>query len=284
VCIAKSTRGLVAAALLPLLVSNALFAAEGYGTVTFTVEVTGVHNRPTEEGGYRNTEKRRVFQGQARMRYAGAGPSDIWVSESCSGTLEVADKGTYKPLNPFEGWGIVPTAVSGRYDVKPGLGANGCSFNLEYDPTTNRVRINLDQPGPRRLEVVEYTNVSTFRTHLNPFDWSALRKLESAMLPIDGGRTSHSGEWLEKGGEPLAMVSVKRVADEVVETQTRITWQFTGELPAEGKIGAPRPPIPKPDQDPSFQCVKEQAERGVEFLDMEEYERCLEAKQQARRT
>ncbi len=48
-------------------------AEDGFGTVKFTVEVTGTHNVPHADGGFRNTKKTRVFRGQARLRYAGEG-------------------------------------------------------------------------------------------------------------------------------------------------------------------------------------------------------------------
>ncbi len=50
-------------------------AEEGFGTVKFTVEVTGTHNVPHADGGFRNTKKSRVFRGQARVRYVGSGLS-----------------------------------------------------------------------------------------------------------------------------------------------------------------------------------------------------------------
>jgi hypothetical protein len=53
------------------LLSGAAFAQEGYGTVKFTVQVTGLHNVPTAEGGHRNVEKNRIFRGTARLKYAG---------------------------------------------------------------------------------------------------------------------------------------------------------------------------------------------------------------------
>lgn len=48
-------------------------AEEGFGLVKFTVEVTGTHNIPHADGGFRNTQKSRVFRGQARVRYVGGG-------------------------------------------------------------------------------------------------------------------------------------------------------------------------------------------------------------------
>lgn len=272
------------APLLSLAVALPSFATGDRGVVTFTVEVIGAHNRPTEEGGFRNTSKRRVFQGRAEMKYAGASPHDIWVSASCSGLLGVADAGLYKRLNPYEGWGTVPTSITAQYKVEAGaLGADGCSFNIAYDPVNNTARINLDQPGPRRIEVVERTNISSVKTHINPFDWSALRKLESGSIKVEGNRSSHTGVWLEKGGEPVAMDGEKRVAGEVVETSTRIAWQFTRLAPKPGSTGGSAPPIPNPDADPAIQCLKEQEDRGVEIPDSEEFVRCLKEKQKARR-
>lgn len=258
----------------------------------FTVEVNGVHNYPTEEGGYRNTKKRRVFHGKADLKHAGDGPQDVWVSERCSGSLEVADEGRYKRRDQFGGWGEVPTAVTGKHQVEVNApGADGCSFTLMYDRARGSANIVLDQPGPRRIEVVERTNISTIKTHINPFDWSAVRKFESGMIKVAGTRTGHSGEWFVKGGEPIAMAGEKRVKGDVVETSTRVSWQFTGEpLPPRSKgkksydedddkyDSMPLPPFDA-EQEAAFACLLEQQRSGRQMPDPDEFDRCMEEKE-----
>lgn len=53
------------------LMTSPVLAQSGQGVVNFTVEVTGKHNVPNADGGFRNIMKKRVFRGTARLRYAG---------------------------------------------------------------------------------------------------------------------------------------------------------------------------------------------------------------------
>jgi hypothetical protein len=67
----ERTRAIVLCASIAL--TTAAQAEDGFGTVKFTVEVTGTHNVPHADGGFRNTKKSRVFRGQARLKYVGGG-------------------------------------------------------------------------------------------------------------------------------------------------------------------------------------------------------------------
>ncbi len=325
------------------LMAGTALAQEGYGTVTFTVEVTGTHNAPTaEKGGFRNTQKSRIFRGTARLKYAGQGfaappmkgydkasferekdacerkssdendiaacqdevqkrqnaaerkamqhvnpvnsalrtpRTDVWANDSCSGELEVADKGTFRRLNPYEG-GMreVPTSLTAQQTVTAdAAGSDGCSFSLTYDPTTQTAEINVD-PGPLRVEAIEKTNVSVSRTHINPFDWTALRKLEKSNIKVGGTRTGHSGAWIESMGEPIALDGASRVQGEVVETATRITWQFTGQPSPPKRDSVPPPRGPSNDDDPIAGCLKEQEEAGREQPDPLQLMECVQKK------
>jgi hypothetical protein len=241
--------GLAAILTLAAFVSGYALAQEGYGTVTFTVEVAGSHHVPTGEfDGFRYTKKKRVFRGTARLKYAGqsfaapspagydkaaferekdaceqkfsdeekiaacqdevqarqnaaqraamqrvnpaaaamsATPIDVWASESCSGELEVADTGTYRRFDKDERRiSEVPTSLTAKRLVTPDAqGSDGCAFNLTYDPTAKTALINID-PGPLRVEAIEKTNQSIARTHINPFDWSAIRKFEKGDISL----------------------------------------------------------------------------------------------------
>lgn len=285
------------------------FAQEGYGTVKFTVEVTGIHNAPTGEAdGFRNTNKKRVFRGEARLKYAGPGfaapptggddraatqrsnplaamqraRTDIWFSERCSGELEVADSGTYRRIEPYVGMGEVPTSLAAKHVVRPDApGADGCAFNLTYDPNTQTAQINVD-PGPLRIEAVETTNRSSVKTHINPFDWSAVRQFEQDMIKVNGTRTRHSGEWVESQGEPIALSGAKRVSSEVVKTTTKIAWQFTGQLatrPQDDRRG--RTP-PRGGADPQEEaiagCLQEQENAGESRPDPIALMECIQKK------
>lgn len=49
--------------------------ADTYGTITFAIEVSGRHDVPSPDGGFRNIIKRRTFRGTARVRFVGEGVS-----------------------------------------------------------------------------------------------------------------------------------------------------------------------------------------------------------------
>lgn len=339
--------------LVSALAASTALAQEGYGTVTFTVEVTGIHNVPTGElDGFRNTQKSRIFRGKARLKYAGAGfaaPStkgydrasferekdacekkssdendiaacqdevqkrqnaaeraamqnanpvsaalqaprtDVWANDSCSGELEVADKGIFRRLNPYEqGMREVPTSLTAkRLVAADATGSDGCSFNLVYNPATQTAEINID-PGPLRVEAVERTNESTTKTNINPFDWTAIRKFEKGNIKVAGTRTGHSGAWNETTGEPIALAGASRVKGEVVQTGTRITWHFTGQPPppkprandaGEGTRGnAPPRGTPPQDDDQMASCLKEQEQAGRAQPDTMLLMECLQKK------
>jgi hypothetical protein len=328
-------RRIVVAALGLIAMTGIAHAQEGYGTVTFTVEVSGIHNVPTDEGGFRNTRKSRIFRGEARLKYAGRGFAappmsgydkksferekdaceqkssdeediaacqdevqerqnaaeraamqhinpvnaaihtprvDVWANDRCTGELEVADKGTFRRRGMYEtGMREVPTSVTGkRHVATDAAGSDGCSFSLTYDPTTQTAEINID-PGPLLIEVVERTNESTAKTHINPFDWTSLRKFEKGNIKVGGTRTGHSGAWNESMGEPVALAGQHRVSGEVVQTATRITWHFTGQpsppkpkvINVEQETRDNVPPSRGPgSDDPLAGCLKEQEQSG----------------------
>lgn len=333
---------LIACLLLPVLMSTGA-AEEGYGTVTFTVEVTGTHNTPTEKDGFRNIQKKRIFQGTAQLKHAGSGlaatppkgfdraaferekdaceqnsadendiaacqdevqqrqnaaeraamqhgnpltaamqasRTDVWATESCSGEIEVADKGIYRRLNPYEG-GMreVPTSLTARQHVAANAaGSEGCSFSLVYDPNSQTAEISID-PGPLRLEATERTNNSINKANINPFDWTAVRKFEKRGITVAGTRTDHSGAWNETAGEPIALAGRKRVSGEIVQTSTRVTWHFTG-TPSRSM-----PQAKKIDQDnrsnaddPIATCLKEQERAGRAQPDPVQLMECLQKK------
>lgn len=292
--------GILATTLVLLYVSmmSSAHAQEGYGTVTFTVEVTGIHNRPTEEkGGYRNWQKSRIFRGTARVKnvghgYAGAANTsrtDIWATQRCAGVLEVADKGKYRRTAPYEvGMREVPTSLTASFSLgEDAVGSDECSFNLTYDPTSQTASINVD-PGPLRIEAVETTNISSVKTHINPFDWTALRQFEKSNIKVGGTRTNHSGSWIETMGEPIALDGATRVSGEVVETSTRISWSFTGQPSPPKKRKTydeqddrantpPRTP-PGSDDDLIAGCLKEQEEAGRARPDAVELMECVQKK------
>ena len=327
--------------------ANSAFGQEGYGTVTFTVEVTGTHNVPFEGGGFRNTEKSRIFRGHARLKYAGQGfaappmkgydrasferekdacernssdehdiaacqdevqkrqnaaeraamqtanpvtaaakmlRTDVWANESCSGELEVADRGTHRRLNPYEGgWREVPTSLTAKRTVEPDAqGSDGCSFNLTYDPNTRTAMINID-PGPLRLDAVEKDNQTITKTNINPFDWTALNQFEKTDIAGGGSRTGHTGAWNEAMGNPIALAGASRVKGELVKTNTRVTWTFSGR-PSTAKpraVGHPPPQqTPPRDQDPLAGCLQEEKEAGRDPPDSMRLLECMQKKTQ----
>lgn len=273
------------------LLSSAAFAQEGFGNVTFTVQVTGVHNVPTPEGGHRNVQINRVFRGKARLKYAGQGFApvavkgydkaaferekdacerksdeeaiaacqdevqerqnaaeraamsqgnplaaamqaprvDVWANAGCSGELEIADKGTYRGITEGVGMTEGPYSLTLKQQVNENSpGSDGCSFNLTFNPQTQTAEINVDA-GPSRVQALERIVATSRQIHLNPLDWSAVRKFEKGGLKVTGQKTSHSGVWSESGGEPLTLVGATRAKGEVVQTATRVTWEFTGQ-------------------------------------------------------
>lgn len=336
-----STRAMILCASIAL--ATVARAEEGFGTVKFTVEVTGTHNIPHADGGFRNTKKSRVFRGQARLEYVGGGFSapatrgydrasferqkdacekassdendiatcqdevqkrqnaaeraslqgnpvgaamnaprtDVWANDRCFGEVEVADKGIYRRLNPHEG-GMreVPTSVTAKHVVEADApGGDGCSFNLVYNPANQTVEINVD-PGPLRMPVTDTTNVSTVKTNINPFAWTALRKFEKSNIKVSGTRNGHSGSWSEGGGNPIELDGQARVAGEFVETSTRITWHFTGEPVPPKK----RPPqAVAPDDDPMGGCLQEEKKAGREQPDPLKLMECIERKSKEKR-
>lgn len=327
--------------------ANFAFGQEGYATVTFTVEVTGTHNVPFEGGGYRNTEKSRIFRGNARLKYAGQGfaalpikgydrasferekdaceqkssdesdiascqdevqrrqnaaeragmqqgnpvnaaskmlRTDVWANESCSGELEVADRGTHRRLNPYEGgWRVVPTSLTAKHAVAPDAqGGDGCSFNLTYDPNTRTAMVNID-PGPLRVESVAKDNQTITKTSINPFDWTALKQFEKSGIAVSGSRAGHSGVWTEAMGDPIALDGATRVKGEIVKTNTRVTWNFTGQLsPAKPRAMGHPPPqqMPPQNQDPLAGCLQEEKEAGRDPPDSMRLLECMQKKTQ----
>lgn len=174
------------------LLSSAATAEEGYGTVTFKVQVTGRHNVPGSHGGFRNIEKTRTFSGTARVKYFG-GPPDVWASESCSGELQVADKGTYRGMSE-SGMVEAPYSLSGTYKVKErSSDPDSCSFSVTYDAQNNSAQISID-PGPSIIEAVERMDTVSTKTHLNPFDWSSIGQFNKN-VKVTPGKSGHSGVW-----------------------------------------------------------------------------------------
>ena len=139
-----------AALVLSALLSNVAAAEEGYGTVTFKVQVTGRHNVPGSHGGFRNIEKSRTFSGTARVRYVG-GPPEVWANESCSGDLQVADKGRYRGMSEV-GMVEAPYSLSATVAVKgPSTDPQACSFSLTFDPE----RLRVLSPADRAAAVLQ---------------------------------------------------------------------------------------------------------------------------------
>lgn len=267
-------------------------AQDGVATLTFAVEVSGVHNVPTSEGGFRNVRMSRIFRGTARMKFLGhsvAAPptqgydraaferqkdaceqqssnedaiaacqdevqerqnaaeraamggggnpllaamqgarTEAWGSQSCSGTLEIADRGTYKGITPGAGMHEAPYSLTTKHAVaENAAGGDGCSFTLLFNPQAQTAEINID-PGPPRVAAVLNVGGVVTKTNLNPFDWSAIRKFERGNLKVTMSKTGHTGSWSEASGEPQAIAGEPRVKGDVVQTATRITWQFTG--------------------------------------------------------
>lgn len=106
-------------------------------------------------------------------------------------------------------------------------GGDGCSFTLLFNPQAQTAEINID-PGPPRVAAVLNVGGVVTKTNLNPFDWSAIRKFERGNLKVTMSKTGHTGSWSETSGEPQAIAGEQRVKGDVVQTATRITWQFTG--------------------------------------------------------
>lgn len=330
---------------LMLLSSAGAEAQEGYGTVRFTVHLTGLHYVPTSEGGHRKIEKNRTFTGTARMKYAGASfappptpgydrtsferekdacerrlsdeeqiatcqdevqtrqnaaerdslgrnnpvtaalqgvRTQVWATESCTGELVVADRGTYRGIDINVGRMIeVPYLLSARHSVASDApGGDGCAFNLVFNPQAQTAHINLDT-GPLRLDVVESVANRPVKTNINPFDWSAVRKLEKANIRVSVAEGGHSGAWNESTGEPLALTDTPRVDGEVVQTSTRIAWHFTGSPPKTGPRASVRdngPVTPSGDAGPIENCLQEQKDAGREQPDPVELMQCVERK------
>lgn len=157
--------------------------------------------------------------------------TEVWATASCSGDLEIADAGTVRSRVAGEGQsgGLrdVPYSMRAKLVVASNSpGADGCSFNLVFDPSAQTAEINIDS-GPPRVQVVETTGPVATQTNVNPLDWSAIRAFEKRGLKVTSAKNGHSGVWIESSGEPLAMQSAPRVQGETVTTSTRITWQFT---------------------------------------------------------
>jgi hypothetical protein len=210
--------------------------------------------------------------------------TDVWANESCSGELAVADRGMHRRLNPYEGgWREVPTSLTAKRTVAPDAqGSDGCSFNLTYDPNTRTAMINID-PGPLRLEAVEKDNQTITKTHINPFDWTALKQFEKSGIAVGGSRNGHSGAWNEAMGEPIALAGAARAKGEVVKTNTRITWHFTGQpLPPKAKAAQnpPPPSAPPREQDPLAGCLQEEREAGRDPPDSMRLLECIQKKNQ----
>jgi hypothetical protein len=217
--------------------------------------------------------------------------TDVWANESCSGELEVADKGTYRGITVAEGdtrmRELAYSLTANQQVKKNSPGSDGCSFSLVYDPTTQTAEINIDA-GPLRVGAVERVGEGSTRTNISPFDWTAIRKFEKSNLKVAGTRNGHSGAWNESTGEPIALAGASRAKGEVVRTSTRITWHFTGQpLPPKPQVldvqqdardNAPVQGVPGRDDDPMAGCLEEQKKTGREQPDAVELLQCVEKK------
>ena len=275
----------LAALILSAALSHAAVAEEGFGTVTFKVQVTGRHNVPSTHGGFRNIDKSRTFSGSARVRYVGGSPaSEVWANESCSGTLQVADKGAHRGISEV---GMINAAysLSSTQQVKGGsLDPDSCSFSLTYDPQTQSAQISVD-PGPSNVAAVERMDDVSTKTHLNPFDWSSIGQFNKN-AKVTASKSGHSGVWVENG-QPLALSGYSRAKGELVESTTRITWEFTGQRPSNPAQSAQKydevETVPGGIDDAAIAgCVKE-AQAGRTDPDPLKLMECLQKKANAPR-
>lgn len=261
---------------------------------------------------YRDVEKRQnAFERQQQQKgikqfvaAVEAGPqSEVWATESCSGQVVVADRGSIRGIVATEGYGQgmaeVPYTVDGTVQVVANAPfPERCSFSLSYNPATQTADIAFTT-GPGLIPVATRTGGrargGTVDYHqINPFAWSAVKKFEQAGLKVSGRRGSHTGAWNIATGKPLEYDSHQRQPGEVVTTRTRVTWQFAGTAPpASKKTHAPNNshPIVDPirmtdEEDVISNCLAELRRRtGRETPAMEDTEalmKCMTDKKHAK--
>lgn len=209
--------------------------------------------------------------------------AEVWSNDGCTGNVVVADKGTYRGITVAEGGTAMreveySLAAAQNVDADASAAAGRCSFNLVYDPHTQTAQIAID-PGPSRIAAVERVGLSSARTNINPLDWSAVRKFEKGNLKVVVVGGGHSGAWSEARGEPMALSGAARASGEVVETVTRVTWQFSGHTPASRtQGGASDEGLSSADNNQLAGCLREQKKAERAQPDPVKLLECLETK------